>query len=288
MRSSTLRTAFCVVLACTVAVSCKRPPPDEDEPHGKFLADTGFRPRKDGYSFQNQGGQYPRTPPVLTAAGVAKMFGGGACLGGNTTNCKLTPAATEWMASVNRAMNIGQCEGMAVSSLAFFKHVNDPATYASGATAAHDLTHDEVGPLIGYYWAFQMVNPVRTALIKSLMTQTPTGVEDTLADMMKRHEFATVAVRSPRGGHAVTPYAIEDRGGGVHWIRIYDNNWPDKDRYIIIDRRRNTWKYELASAARSARSARGAGARWSSRTGRTRSPSRTRTASASDATATRS
>jgi hypothetical protein len=80
-----------------------------------------------------------------------------------------------------------------------------------------------------------------------MFTQTPSSAEDTLVDMMKRGELATMAIRSAHGGHAVTPYAVEDRGNGIHWIRIYDNNWPDKERYIIIDRNENTWKYELAS-----------------------------------------
>ncbi len=244
-----LRYAGCLLLISTSLLSCFRKKAQEDDSatKGTMLADTGFRPTKNGFPFQNEGGKYPLTPPVLTAAGVSKMFGKDACVGGDVKSCKLTPAANEWMGVVNRAMNIGQCEGMAVSSLAFFKKINTPSEFSPGATSAHDLTHKAVGPLIGYYWAFQMVNPVRFQTIKSLYTQTPTGAEDTLAEMMKKGELATLAIRSSHGGHAVTPYAIEDRGNGIHWIRIYDNNWPDKERYVIIDRNENTWKYELAS-----------------------------------------
>jgi hypothetical protein len=244
-----LVTACGVVLAATSLVSCFKKTAKEDDTSdkGTMIADTGFRPEKNGFPFQNQGGQYPKTPPVLTTSGVAKMFGKDACVGGDTKSCKLTPAANEWMGVVNRAMNIGQCEGMAVGSLAFFKKVVNPKDYATTATSAHDLSHNAVGPLIGYYWAFQMVNPVRFQTVKSLYTQTPNGAEDTLVDMMKRGEYATMAIRSTHGGHAVTPYAVEDRGNGIHWIRIYDNNWPDKERYVIIDRNANTWKYELAS-----------------------------------------
>jgi hypothetical protein len=241
------RAAYILLATSTTFVACKPRPVPDDTSKGSVLADTGFRPTQNGFKFQNEGGQYPKTPPVLTSAGVAKMFGKEACLGGNEKSCKLTPAATEWMGVVNRAMNIGQCEGMAVGSLAFFKKINDPTQFAAGAASAHDLTHANVGPLIGYYWAFQMVNPVRFQTIKSLFTQTPNGAEDTLVDMMKRGELATLAIRSTHGGHAVTPYAVEDRGNGIHWIRIYDNNWPDKERYVIIDRNANTWKYELAS-----------------------------------------
>jgi hypothetical protein len=242
-----LRAACWALAVAPSLLACKRHPAGDEAAAGTVLADTGFRPAKNGYRFENQGGQYPKTPPVLLPAGVAKLFGKDACVGGDAVHCKLTPVATEWMGVVNRAMNIGQCEGMAVSSLAFYQKVHDPAAFAPGAKAAHDLTHANVGSLIGYYWAFQMLNPVRLAKITSLITQTPNSVEDTLVEMMKRHELATIAIRSDHGGHAVTPYAVVDMGNGIHWIRIYDNNWPDKERHIIIDRNANTWAYELAS-----------------------------------------
>ena len=235
------------VLVPLVSCGRRRAQDDDAPPKAALLADTGFRPSQHGFPFENEGGKYPKTPGVFTTSGMVRLFGKEACLGGDTKSCKLTPAANEWMGVVNRAMNIGQCEGMAVSSLAFFKKVNDPATFAPGAASAHQLTHQAVGPLIGYYWAYQMLNPVLATKVKSLRTQTPNSVEDSLIEMMKRGELATIAIRSTHGGHAVTPYAVEDRGNGIHWIRIYDNNWPDKDRYIIIDRNENSWKYELAS-----------------------------------------
>jgi hypothetical protein len=213
----------------------------------KVLADTGFRPNKDGYKFENEGGAYPRTPPVFTSQDVARMFGADACIKGSDQNCKLKPVATEWMGMVNRAMNAGQCEGMAVSSLAFYKHAYSPAAFAPRAKSAHDLSHAESSALIGYFWAYQMTDPVRSDKVRSLLSMTPISAEETLVDMMKRNEFAVIAIRSRHGGHAVTPYAVEDRGGGIHWIDIYDNNWPDKDRHIVIDHNENTWSYELAS-----------------------------------------
>jgi hypothetical protein len=211
------------------------------------LADTGFRPNKNGYKFENQGGHYPRTPPVLTSQDVTKMFGPDVCASGASANCKLKPVAAEWMGMVNRAMNDGQCEGMAVSSLAFYKNLHNPASFAPKAKSIHDLTHAETASLIGYYWAYQMVNPVRSDKVESLLSNTPVSVEETLVDMMKRNELAVIAIRSAHGGHAVTPYMVEDKGNGIHWIDIYDNNWPDKERHIVIDHNDNTWSYELAS-----------------------------------------
>jgi hypothetical protein len=223
------------------------PPPVPEGKEGPILADTGFRPQKDGYRFQNQGGAYPRTPPVLTVQDVDKMFGDDVCASGSGTTCKLKPVASEWMSMVNQAMNEGQCEGMAVSSLAFYQKLYNPSSFAPHAKSIQDLTHAETAPLIGYFWAFQMVDPVRADNQASLESSTPISAEATLIDMMKRKELAVIAIFSPHGGHAVTPYSVEDRGGGIHWIHIYDNNWPEKDRHIIIDHNANTWKYELAS-----------------------------------------
>jgi hypothetical protein len=249
MKTKQTSRAAWLLLACGGLAACRRqpPPPPPDTTPGIILADTGFRPTQHGYKFENMGGQYPKTPPVLTAGGVVKLFGKDACVGGDDKSCKLTPAATEWMGMINRKMNMGQCEGMAVSSLMFFKKLSDPAAFAPGATSAHDLTHDAVGPLIGYYWAWQTVNPVLGTRTKSVLSQTPNAVEDSLVEMMKRGDLATLAIWAAHGGHAVSPYAVEDRGNGIHWIRIYDNNWPDKERYVVIDRKANTWKYELAS-----------------------------------------
>jgi hypothetical protein len=252
MPTGTAVRALSLLVLLLAAAGCKRPAGGSTgagssaAPAG-ILADTGFRPTKDGFKFENQGGHYPRTPPALTNQDVARMFGSDACASGTGTNCKLKPVATEWMAMVNRAMNEGQCEGMAVSSLAFYQKVYQPTSFAPHAKSIHDLTHSETASLIGYFWAYQMVNPVREDKVASLLTMTPISVEDTLVDMMKRKELAVIAIHSRTGGHAVTPYAVEDRGNGIHWIDIYDNNWPDKERHIVIDRNANTWAYELAS-----------------------------------------
>jgi hypothetical protein len=249
------QTFFAALLAIHSASASGCKPSATDKESGRtgsagpatVLADTGFRPAKDGYKFENQGGHYPRTPPVLTAPDVAKMFGNDVCASGTGTTCRLKPVATEWMSMVNRAMNEGQCEGMAVSSLAFYKHLYQPSAFAAHAKSAHDLTHAETASLIGYFWAYQTVNPVRSDKVQSLRSMTPISAEERLIEMMKRNELAVIAIRSPHGGHAVTPYSVEDRGEGIHWINIYDNNWPDKDRHIVIDHNANTWAYELAS-----------------------------------------
>ena len=214
---------------------------------GKYLADSGFRPEKDGYNFKNTGGKFPLSPPVVTENVMVKLFGSEACENGNTKSCTLTPPAEEWAGMINRAMNGGQCEGMAVSSLTFFKDIDKPDTmFGHGA---HGLDREHATPLIAYYWSYQALNPVMTETMKGRRSYTPNTVEDKLVEMFDKGQLGTVEFWGPpgHGGHAVTPYAVEDKGNGIHWIKIYDNNYPNLDRYITIDRNANTWKYDLAA-----------------------------------------
>src|SRR5205807_8746245 len=43
------------------------------------------------------------------------------------------------------------------------------------------------------------------------------------------------------------PYAVEDAGGGIFNVLIYDNNFPKVTRAIKIDRNANTWSYDAAT-----------------------------------------
>jgi len=49
------------------------------------------------------------------------------------------------------------------------------------------------------------------------------------------------------GGHAITPYAVEDVGNGKFWVHVYDNNYPGAGKYVEIDTTTNTWKYAGAA-----------------------------------------
>ncbi len=212
-----------------------------------LLGDIGFRPQKDGYKFKNTGGRYPLSPPVLTDNIVVKLFGPGACVGEDVEDCRLTPPASEWADMVNEAMNGGQCEGMAVSALTFWKNIDSTASFSGHS--AHNLDRKDATPFIAYYWSYQTLNPVKREVMNGRYSSTPNQTEDKLLDLWKHGQFATLAFWGPpgEGGHAVTPYAVEDKGNGIHWIRIYDNNYPDTERYIIMDRNANTWKYDLAA-----------------------------------------
>ncbi len=61
------------------------------------------------------------------------------------------------------------------------------------------------------------------------------------------NDLLYMGIRGQQGGHAVNPYAIADKGGGIFWMYVYDNNEPNKDRYVIFDTNANTWRYAFGA-----------------------------------------
>ncbi|HMN29446.1 MAG TPA: hypothetical protein PKE45_14950, partial [Caldilineaceae bacterium] len=45
----------------------------------------------------------------------------------------------------------------------------------------------------------------------------------------------------------VTPYAIENKGAGIYWLHVYDNNWPDQPRYLTFNLNNESWAYNFAA-----------------------------------------
>ncbi|MBA3470934.1 MAG: hypothetical protein H0T53_14970 [Herpetosiphonaceae bacterium] len=211
---------------------------------GVYVADLGFRPDYDGFSFPNYGGE----PDIvnLTANDVWRMFGDQACAYIDAENCTLTPAGDQWMESVNSSMNGGHCEGMAVLSNLFYTKKLSLTDYGVESTADFQIEGNELLQReIAYWFTTQATQPARQGIVQ----QTPSGVVNTLLNAFAAGPDGseTYAVgfykRDMSGGHAVTPYAVEDRGDGIYWIMIYDNNYPGAARAIEVDTNNDTWLY---------------------------------------------
>ncbi|MEN9934746.1 MAG: hypothetical protein RLZZ387_1325 [Chloroflexota bacterium] len=216
---------------------------------GVFVADLGFRPATDGFGFANYGAD-PNTVN-LTPADVRRLFGDEVCASLEGDACLLTPAGEQWMQEQNQGMSGGHCEGMAVVSKLIYSGQINAADFGAESTA--ELTRDGNEALqreIAYWFTTQATLPARDAILNRL---TPTEVVNTLIDVFNsdRKLEETYAIgfykRDRSGGHAVTPFAIEDRGQGVFWILIYDNNYPGQMRAIEVDTNANTWVYDGSS-----------------------------------------
>jgi hypothetical protein len=215
--------------------------------------DMGFRPNPNGYKFPNYSGLYPLTPAEYSIDEAIRMFGQDAVcqttLGGV---CFPKFGVIQWIAMVNwmmsNGLNGGHCDGMASTSLRFFKGKDKPSDFQAGASTTHDLDLESVRRHIAYYFVEQLTDPVG-AYKETVRQNTPSAILSQLYSAISggASDPTTLFVRQAgHGGHAITPYAIEDRGNGVYWVKVYDNNWvDDANRHVVITTTTENWSYDL-------------------------------------------
>jgi len=215
------------------------------KPTGKLIADTGFRPPADGFGFEN----YGVTDEVanLTPAAVEEVFGHEVCANGSGATCKLIPSARAWMEEENDAMNAGHCFGMAVAVARFYGRQLYPDGFGAPSPAQLALLGN--APLqrtIAESNAIQEIPTIR----KKAFAGTPNQILDHLIAGIKAKKplYVLGLFRTDGGGgHAVTPYAVEDRGDGRYAILVYDNNFPGITRAVSFDRHADAWKFVAQS-----------------------------------------
>ena len=209
---------------------------------GNVVYDLGFTPEQNGFSFSNYGDDIPAIN--LTADELRRMFGDQVCSRLDGDLCILTPPAEQWMEQINGAMAGGHCEGMAVLSLMMYTEQIPAADF--GGTLASDLDiNDEILQReIAYWWATQTVAPTYTSVIKG----TPMEILEIVQQMDVSGETYSIGIykEDGSGGHAITPFGVEDKGNGLYTILAYDNNYPGETRELFVDSRDNTWLYEAS------------------------------------------
>ena len=210
------------------------------------MADLGFRPETDGFSFENYGNE--NGIQNLIPADMQRMFGNNVCATSGDT-CILTPPAEQWMEETNKGMDGGHCEGMAALSLILYADKAKAEEF--GNTPDLLLQNNEkLQHEIAYWFATQGVSPTATKEIKD---KTPAELLDVLLSSIKPNasidQIYTMGIYQPdfKGGHAITPYAIADMGDGKYEVMTYDNNHPKMERLVEIDRNANTWKYNAST-----------------------------------------
>jgi hypothetical protein len=219
-------------------------------PTGTLVADNGFRPETDGFAFENYGktdanGQEPQNMGVDE---MRKLFGDVVCADAAAITCALTPVAEQWMIQQNAGMDGGHCQGFSVLSGLLWKKVEDVKAFGADSTPALPLDGNvTLQHNIAYAFSFQSLDAFNRAIIHG----TPSDILDKLIQVLTpdNTDSYTLGIYKPgfKGGHAVTPFAVEDNGDGIFHILIYDNNYPSKTRAIKIDRNANTWEYTAAT-----------------------------------------
>jgi hypothetical protein len=213
---------------------------------GAKINDSGFRPSVDGFGFQNYG-EDPKTVD-LTAAEMQRMFGDKVCASTAGGECTLTYPAKRWMDQAVSAMRYGHCEGIAVLSSLMYYNQTRPGLFGGSSVINLSLQNVLLQREIGYWWTTQVTSPGGSKKV----LESPQAVLDTLARAFGNGsgsgEWWVMGLYLPdgSGGHAITPFAVEDSGNGTARILVYDNNWPKDSRFIEVDTLSNTWRY-LAS-----------------------------------------
>ena len=209
------------------------------QPTGKIIADSGFRPWVDGYSFENYGNDVG--PKNMTPANVENIFGSQVCLKGTGATCVLLPAAKQWMDNQNAAMDGGHCMGFSVTALRFFEKTLKQQDYGADTTPKLRIVGNlPLQEKIAETWAYQGLPLVSRGIVGG----RPNHILDTLTHALQtRDEDYTIGIFNETGGHAITPFAIEDNGGGRIHVLIYDNNFPGVIRAIEFNRNTQRWIY---------------------------------------------
>src|SRR5260221_531998 len=180
---------------------------------------------------------------------MRRLIGDAVCATINGDTCVLIPRMQQLMDTLNGKMGGGHCEGMAVLSTIFFAGKEKASDF--GQDKATGLPFDSNVKLqreIAMWFATQFLNSVGDATIKD---KTPKEVLDILTKALTdRSEYYVVHIFQPgyKNGHAITPYEVQDMGGGLFRVMVYDNNWPkDQNRFVEIDTNANTWSYLAAT-----------------------------------------
>jgi len=208
----------------------------------------GFDPSRDGFSFKN----YGKADNIsnLTEQDMQRLFGDVVCMATVKQACVLIPAARIWMEEINRAMQTGHCEGMAVLSQYFYYNVIKPSQF--GATRVADLTLAN-NPLlqreIAYWWATQATYPTRGQRVVAEPAEIVRMLRQGFVQNADISQLYTLGIYRAdfSGGHTVTPIAVRDIDATHVAIAIYDNNLPNETREIVVDVMTNTWSYTAPS-----------------------------------------
>ncbi|NBO80071.1 MAG: hypothetical protein EBV42_02295, partial [Actinobacteria bacterium] len=236
--SRSSRLAQALMVFTVIASSCSGGGGDEAAPEVTVPIATELRPTPDGYSFPNFGAS--AVPEVFEDADLAAMFGAEACVDGVTSPCVATAEAAAWARMVNQSRLAGHCEGLAVEAAVRFDGRMTPPTFELANQG--DVTRQILRGFATQFlpevqeerdqWATRSLREIVNELGRGFSTGT--------------NDFV-LGLYTPRGGHAVLPYAVDFEGEDVAVVRVYDSNWPGRNRYVRMDLTADTWSFSFAA-----------------------------------------
>jgi len=204
----------------------------------------------DTFSFANFGGG--EAPADLTVNMARRLYGDSqVCSDVSDGKCTPYPVILQLMSQANKSMRGGLCEGLAVLSLRLAGDVETLMTYQNTNTV-FDLVKEDPALLseIAYWYVTQFAAEVQETA-SAFLEKSPAELAQVLmydfaeAEKGNPHTGFTIGIYSEQGGHAVTPYRVEEMPSGYR-IYIYDSNWPGEERWIDVSKE-GAWMYALAA-----------------------------------------
>lgn len=228
-------------------------------PEGELIASIGFDPKVNGFGFRNFGAN-PDYDEDLTADDMIRMFGAeNVCIEGSTAkDCVLYETAERWIEEAEKKMDGGHCDGFSVASLRMFvgkafKGRKKPADFQRGAVNLFDLQKNQTtSNYVSYYQTLTFLK--ETYLFRTPTFQKkPSEILAMIGQAMEaKKDYYTLEVWMTEAGkytrgHSILPIAIEDMGGGIYRIDVYDNNYPGQTKYVTVNAKAQTWRYHTAN-----------------------------------------
>ncbi len=242
--------------------------PDQWRAQGTVLVDSGFRPYPNGFPFANYGGDFednqylyglpervklpvakdwiPATPVPMNALALRRTFGNGVCMIGSKIdkrgNCQLTRSAEILAAAISAQAGGGHCFGMAATVAALFNGQMNPNQIGSQVLPNTNNLNVAAQQTMLRLFGTQFFGGA-----DDLLGATPNDVVDILLrDLAGGTVPYILVLAGPGGGHGITPFAVLKRDDGLIEIAVYDNNFPNQNRAVLVDPVSNTFAYSGA------------------------------------------
>lgn len=249
----------------------------EGAPQGTVIADSGFRPYPHGFPVPNWGTaedfaanalifggatrlsleQFQKGkafgPKPLNALSLRRTLGDGVCrdaksIDPKTGNCELILGAELLAQMVETGALGGHCFGLAAAAAALYNGqlpANQVGASGLGINALNPMGNPATQTITRLF-ATQFLEP--NVLRNGVAGQSPTQLVQTLIRTLPSGTVPFVlTVFGDASGHAITPYAVLDRGNGLYDIAVYDNNFPLRGLAVTVDTIADTFVYTSAT-----------------------------------------
>ena len=247
-----------------------------DAPQGTVVADSGFRPYPHGFPIPNWGSSEDfvkinlvyglpnrlsydayeagdvSAPGPMNSLSLRRTFGDGVCrdpekIDPKTGDCELIFGASLLSRLVAASSQGGHCFGFASAAAALYNGqlpANQVGASGLGINATNEMRQPATQTIERLYGT-QYLNPQMMQRLRTGMS--PTELVQTLTLELPGGTVPYIlAVIGSEGGHAVTPFAVTDRGDGLYDIAVYDNNFPMRARAVTIDTKDDSFTYTSA------------------------------------------